>query len=228
LTQICRSRHCKNVVRNTAPEARGFFKYPFQGVARHAVILAAAFALPGAGIIPAAAAPGELPGPAATLQTWSGPPQPAFELKDIKGKTLALPDYRGQPVLVHFFATWCEPCRPEMQALERLARRPEAQALRIVSISVNEPGSRVRRFFESMPVSFPVLLDDDRATAKAWGVDTLPTTYLLDADLVARLHVARDVAWDRLDIAAILDALTARRGGQGAGDQRPPANVQAQ
>jgi peroxiredoxin len=218
------------VVESTAPEARGLFRYPFQGVARYAVILAAAFALPGASLsIPAAAASGESPDPAAALQPWPGPPQPAFQLKDIEGKIHALPDYRGQPVLVHFFATWCEPCRPEMQALDRLARRPEAQALRIISISVNEPGSRVRRFFEAMPVGFPVLLDDGRETAKAWGVDTLPTTYLLDADLVARLHVERDVAWDRLDIASILDALTARRDAQDARDrQQPPANVPAQ
>jgi peroxiredoxin len=185
--------------------------------------------LPGASIFPVTPASSESPGVAAALQTWSGPSQPAFQLKDIEGKTLALPDYRGQPVLVHFFATWCEPCRPEMQALERLARRPEARALRIISISVNEPGSRVRRFFESMPVSFPVLLDDGRETAKAWGVETLPTTFLLNADLVARLHVERDVAWDRLDIAAILDALTARRAGRAADDrQQPPAKAQAQ
>lgn len=219
------------MVRNTAPEARGFFGRLFPHTVRHAAILAAAaFALPGAGIsTPVAAASGESPGTAAALQPWSGPPRPAFQLKDIEGKTLTLPDYRGRPVLVHFFATWCEPCRPEMQALERLARRPEAQALRIVSISVNEPGSRVRRFFEAMPVSFPVLLDDGRETAKAWGVDTLPTTYLLDADLVARLHVERDVAWDRLDIASILDALTARRDAQDARNrQQPPANVPTQ
>lgn len=186
--------------------------------------------MPGAGIsTPVAAASDESPGDAAVLQPWSGPPLPTFQLKDIAGKTIALPDYRGRPVLVHFFATWCEPCRPEMQALDRLARRPEAQALRIISISVNEPGSRVRRFFEAMPVGFPVLLDDGRATAKAWGVDILPTTYLLDADLIARLHVERDVAWDRLDIAAILDTLTARRDARDARNRRQPsANVPAQ
>jgi peroxiredoxin len=157
---------------------------------------------------------------------WVGPPisaatdsalreapagrKPNFELVDITGATRNLADHAGRPVLVHFFATWCEPCRPEMESLQRLAAREDATAIRILAISVAEPDGRVRRFFESAPVSFPVLLDRDRATAKAWGVATLPTTFLLDPDLVPRLFIERDLAWDRLDLQPILDTLSPR------------------
>lgn len=146
------------------------------------------------------------------LRPWTGSHLPEFSLKDVGGKPLNLSDYRGQPVLVHFFATWCEPCRPEMQALERLAQRPDAEALRIISISVNEPASRVRRFLEKTPVGFPVLLDENRTASRTWSVDLLPTTYILDADLTPRFHVEHDVEWDRVDIPALLKILAARRG----------------
>jgi hypothetical protein len=97
-----------------------------------------------------------------------------------------------------------------MESLQRLAAREDTTPFRIVAISVAEPDGRVRRFFESAPVSFPVLLDRDRATAKAWDVAILPTTFLLDADLVPRLFVERDLAWDRLDLRPILNALSPR------------------
>ncbi len=94
-----------------------------------------------------------------------------------------------------------------MQALERLAQNPKAGSLRIISVSVNEPSSRVRRFFEKTPVSFPVVLDEDRQIAKAWDVNVLPTSFLLDSDLVARVYAEREIEWDRLDITDILKAL---------------------
>jgi len=147
--------------------------------------------------------------PTAELRAWSGQPLPGFVLPDLTGVRHALIDGVGRPVLVHFFATWCEPCRPELQSLERLAARAPDR-LRILAISVGEPDGRVRRFFEQLPVSFPVLLDRDRAVAKGWGVDIIPTSFLLDATLNPRLFVERDLEWDRLDLTRILEALSAR------------------
>ena len=141
------------------------------------------------------------------LQPWQGAPKPGFALPDLAGAERALAEFGGRPVLVHFFATWCAPCRPEMEALQRLAARPEAGAHAIVSISIAEPDLRVRRFFEEMPVGFPVLLDSDRAAARAWEVYGLPTSFLLDASLAPRLFVEADLDWDAVDLAALLDLL---------------------
>jgi thiol-disulfide isomerase/thioredoxin len=108
---------------------------------------------------------------------------------------VTLADHRGGPVLIHYFATWCIPCRRELPALVALASRALAPQLTILAISVAEPDVRVRRFFETMPVPFPVLLDRQRAVARQWAVDVLPTTILLDADLQPRLFVEGEFDW---------------------------------
>jgi peroxiredoxin len=147
------------------------------------------------------------------LQELPDARKPPFALTDIAGAKHALVDYAGRPVLVHFFATWCEPCRPEMQSLERLAAREGPGRFGIVAISIDEPEGRVRRFFEKVPVSFPVLLDRDRMVARSWGVDMLPTTFVLDADLRPRLLVESDLEWDAIDVAKMLSRLTAPTSG---------------
>jgi peroxiredoxin len=135
-----------------------------------------------------------------SLVVWSQEARPAFRLSDIDQREIALEAQRGRIVLVHFFATWCEPCREELPALSRLAQRTDPQALRILAISVAEPDARVRNFMARMSPSFPVLLDRDRGVAKAWGVSALPTTFVLDRDLNPRLFIERDYDWDRFDI----------------------------
>lgn len=67
----------------------------------------------------------------------------------------------------------------------------------IVGVDVGEVDSRVRRFFAEQPASFPILLDRDRAISEAWQVSILPTTFLLDGDLVPRFVAEDDVEWAR-------------------------------
>jgi thiol-disulfide isomerase/thioredoxin len=81
--------------------------------------------------------------------------RPDFTLQDRDGHAVSLRDYAGRPVLVHFFATWCEPCREELPALNRLHER-SAQRAMVLAISVAENGQRVNRFFQQVPVQFPV------------------------------------------------------------------------
>jgi len=143
---------------------------------------------------------------AAELQPWTET-RPHFALDTITGTTEVLASHRGHPVLVHFFATWCEPCIEELPALRRLVERANG-SLRVLAISVAEVDDRVRRFVSATPVNFPVLLDRDRAVAKQWKVDTLPSTYILDAELKPRLAVEADFKWDRIDtdrLAAFLN-----------------------
>jgi len=135
---------------------------------------------------------------AAELQRWTAGAQPTFSLPNTTGANVALAAARGRVVLVHFFATWCEPCREELPALNRLAARANG-SVKVLAIAVADADQRVQRFFGSTPVDFPILLDRDRAVARAWNVATLPMTFVLDAALLPRFVVGSDYAWDSLD-----------------------------
>jgi peroxiredoxin len=147
---------------------------------------------------------------AAELTPAGGPAKPDFSLQDLNGENVPLKTFRGRTVLVHFFATWCEPCREELPALNRLLKRSASNAS-VVAISVAEVDPRVKRFFEAMPVNFPVLLDRDRAIAKSWKISTLPTTYVLDANMKPKLVVEADFAWDTVELEPATGTLIKRK-----------------
>jgi peroxiredoxin len=135
----------------------------------------------------------------AELTPVGGPAKPDFSLQDLDGKSVPLTTFKGRTVLVHFFATWCDPCREELPALNRFLKR-SAPNVSVVAISVAEVDPRVKRFFERAPVDFPVLLDRDRAIAKSWKIGALPTTYVLDANMKPMLVVEADFAWDTVEL----------------------------
>lgn len=137
------------------------------------------------------------------LKSWNGP-APAFTLADSRGALRALSANSGAITIVHFFATWCEPCREEFPALSRLVRRA-GPSVRVIAISVAEPDLRVRRFLKSFDPEFPILLDRDRATARAWSVSVLPASFVLDSALKPRLAAETSVDWDRIEPRELLE-----------------------
>ena len=86
-----------------------------------------------------------------------------------------------------------------------MSQLAEHQAgLRVLAVNVAESPARVRRFLETTPVMFPVLLDEDRTVTRAWGVGVLPTTFILDRALAVHRVAERDIDWLRLDVLAML------------------------
>jgi thiol-disulfide isomerase/thioredoxin len=149
----------------------------------------------------------------ASARFWLQPalpdPKPDFGLQDLDGERHEFRASAGRTVLVHFFATWCEPCREELTSLSRLMAEPRGKQLTVLAVNVAEVPARVRRFLDSAPVSFPVLLDTNRSVTKAWGVSALPTTFVLDRALAPRLFVEGDLDWTRADVVATLDQIGA-------------------
>lgn len=156
------------------------------------------------GAVPARAqAPAE---PDGTLHPYDAALPGALQLPVLDGVPLDLRDLKGRVVLVHFFATWCEPCRVELPALSRFAADRRADVA-VITVDVAEVDVRVRRFLDGVPVTFPVVaLDRDRAFTRQWGVSALPTTIVLDRGLSPRLRAVGEVAWDG---PAARDAITA-------------------
>lgn len=143
----------------------------------------------------------------AALQHWTEGAKPSFVLDDLRTTRRDLQAFKGKIVLVHFFATWCEPCVSEMNSLQKLARHTRDEPLAILAVDVAEVDLRVRAFFEKLPVDFPVLLDRDRAVTKAWGVSALPSTFVLDGNLTPKFFVEGDLDWSAPDTLKTIESL---------------------
>jgi peroxiredoxin len=144
------------------------------------------------------------PAGSTTLVALADSARSSFSLPSLDGPVRELAQLRGQVVLIHFFATWCEPCRAEMASLRELQSRLDGRSLTIVPISVAEADGAVRRFFAGEALPFAILLDRDRAIARAWKIHTLPSTVVLDRALKARFIAEGDVDWARPDVMKIL------------------------
>jgi thiol-disulfide isomerase/thioredoxin len=111
----------------------------------------------------------------------------------------ALAQHKGKPVVVNFWATWCEPCREEMPSLARLASRWQAKGLTVLTVAVADNAKRVEDFlWETLPdqQTLPVVHDREQTISRAWGARMLPTTLILNRQhrIVARGMGAID--WD--------------------------------
>ncbi len=124
------------------------------------------------------------------------PMAPDFTLKDLDGKPHRLSDYRGQVVILNFWATWCPPCRHEMPSMERAWTQLRKQGAVILAVDVGEDLDTVYTFLADIPVSFPLLLDEDAEIVSRFSVRGLPTTYVVDPSghLVYQAVGGRD--WD--------------------------------
>lgn len=134
------------------------------------------------------------------------PAQPVFETKDRRLKE-ALGQRGGQPVLVNFWAPWCEPCRAEMPSLQRFAERWRARGLTVLTVDVADRKGEGSRFLWDAGVTLPVLYDPDQALTRALGVRALPMTLVLDRQhrVVARAKGA--INWDAKALDRQIDSL---------------------
>jgi thiol-disulfide isomerase/thioredoxin len=144
---------------------------------------------------------------AAPLEPYTDKADTAFTLTDLKDQTHSLADFRGKVVLVNFWASWCPPCIYEMPELQRLKKRYPNQTFEILAINVGEKKYKVRKFAEVTRLELPVLLDSSSKTFDAWGVKTLPTSFLIDSDGRIRYQVRGNPGWETDETLSIIESM---------------------
>jgi peroxiredoxin len=107
---------------------------------------------------------------------------PDFALKSRTGENLKLSEFRGDVVMINFWASWCGPCRQEMPLLDTLYKRYSQLGFTLLGVNVEEDSKAAEVMLKDVPVSFHVLFDNQNKVSKLYDVNAMPTTIIIDRD----------------------------------------------
>ena len=118
-------------------------------------------------------------------------PAPNFSLKDADGRIVQLSDFRGKVVLLNFWATWCDPCRIEIPWFVEFERQHKGQGFAVLGVSMDEDGwQAIKPFVSEAGINYRILLGDDKVSELYGGIDSLPTSFVIDREgRIAAVHV---------------------------------------
>ncbi len=107
-------------------------------------------------------------------------PAPPFTLAAKGGSTLSLAQYKGQVVMLNFWASWCGPCRQEMPLLENIYKKYNKMGFTLIGVNVEPDSKAADDWLKQTPVSFPVIYDKESQVSKAYDVSGMPSTVIID------------------------------------------------
>ncbi len=108
---------------------------------------------------------------------------PDFELETVDGETVKLSDYRGEKVMLNFWATWCPPCRAEMPDMQKFHEEHHEGVILAVNLTETENSPRnVDKFLDEYGITFTVLADKNTTVGNIYKAQALPTSYLIDSE----------------------------------------------
>lgn len=116
----------------------------------------------------------------------TGQSAPDFALKSSSGENLRLSEFRGDVVMVNFWATWCGPCRQEMPLLDELYARYGRVGFSLLGVNIDDNQSKAMTMISELGVNFPVLFDSSKEVSKLYDVDAMPVTVLIDREGTVR------------------------------------------
>jgi cytochrome c biogenesis protein CcmG/thiol:disulfide interchange protein DsbE len=139
-----------------------------------------------------------------------GAAAPDFILKTLAGDTVRLSSHKGHPVFLNFWATWCAPCRGEMQEIVSAYRAHQEQGLEVLAINLTDQEHLrdVRAFVNELQLPFPVLLDNKGKVRQRYALRGVPTSVFIDTAGIVRLVIPGPVTGETLSqgLAQILPA----------------------
>ncbi len=106
---------------------------------------------------------------------------PDFKLQNISGDDIRLGDYRGKPVLINFWATWCGPCKAEMPLIQKYYQKYSPDLV-VLAVNNDEPANDVESYVDEMSLTFTVLLDPGEKVENTYRVDAYPTSIFVNSD----------------------------------------------
>ena len=122
----------------------------------------------------------------AKINAWVGKPAPDFQVEDLKGEEISLKDYRGQVVLLDFWATWCGPCLAEMPKVKKTYENYKDQKFQIIGISSDKSKPPLEAYVEKEGLGWIHTWDENRKLKNLYGIIGIPTAFLIDGEGVIR------------------------------------------
>ena len=119
-----------------------------------------------------------------TLALQPGSVAPDFALKSVSGESVHLSDFRGHVVFLHFWATWCGPCKIAMPWFVDMQNKYGARGLQVIGVSLDDDATAVEigEFADSLRVNYPILIGDQRVSDLYGGIPAMPTAFLICRD----------------------------------------------
>ena len=121
---------------------------------------------------------------------------PGLVLKDLQGKTHDLKDYKGQVVLVQFWATYCGPCRQEMPSMNKMMTKMGDTPFTILAVDMGETEAEVKQFVSEVKPEFTILMDEDGTSIGDWCVFAAPSNFIVGPDGKIKYTLFGGVEWD--------------------------------
>ena len=143
--------------------------------------------------------------PAPREVTEVGALAPEFTLPTLEGKSVSLSQLRGKPVLLNFWASWCQPCKVEMPYIQAVYEEV-GEGLFILAINIQETKPSVEDFMRREGLTFPIALDYEGKVAQNYGIKFIPSTFFIDQDGIIR-EVKVGAFKDKAEILAKLESL---------------------
>ncbi|CRK84919.1 alkyl hydroperoxide reductase/ Thiol specific antioxidant/ Mal allergen [Neobacillus massiliamazoniensis] len=120
---------------------------------------------------------------AAKIGLQKGNMAPDFQLANTDGRTIKLSDYRGEKVILNFWATWCPPCKTEMPYFEKFYENNKDKNVIVLAVNLTnleKNKNNIQQFIHNNHLSFPVLLDSNGEVANLYQNVTIPTSFIID------------------------------------------------
>ena len=141
-----------------------------------------------------------------SVPTGIGLPAPNFAIRDDE-KTISLAHFRGQVVVLNFWASWCRPCISETPSLVSMQERLRNKGVVVVGVSLDEDEDMYHRFIRQYGVNFVTVREPNARTEHLYGTMEIPETYIIDRNGILRRRLINSVNWSTPEIVEFLSTL---------------------